>query len=403
MSDFDTLLSDSFHGETCLLLVLSNKRPNNDSPLDKISVRPVRVGRENRFQFTLHNGSRETHENLTASEAVERIRRMFGPVFEHCHLYTTQADFSARSKSRGSVKIKRKPPSKLPATDSHNRSKKYLIPPDVPCPFLAEIGVMTHHGRVKASRYAKFRQINRFLELVNDVLDNLPAEGPLNVVDFGCGKSYLTFALHHLLTVIRRREVHILGLDRNHEVIHDCSRIADKLECEGLEFQVGDIAEFQPEGQVHLSVSLHACDTATDDALAKAVGWETDVILAVPCCQHELAGMIDSPQLGPLQQHGILKERFAGLATDTLRAKALQLCGYQTQVVEFIDMEHTAKNILIRAVRSDTVLKNPDTRDTLIRVYREFKELLGVKQIYLENALGPDFLKQLDSKPILKS
>ena len=323
---------------------------------------------------------------------------MFGPVFEHCHLYTALADFSARSKSRGSVKIKRKPPSKQPSSDLHNRSKNYLIPPNVPCPFLAEIGVMTHLGKVKASRYAKFRQINRFLELVNEVLDNLPAEGPLNVVDFGCGKSYLTFALHHLLTVIRRREVHIVGLDRNAEVIHDCSRIADKLGCDNLAFQVGDIAEFQPEGQVHLSVSLHACDTATDDALAQAVGWKTDVILAVPCCQHELAGTIDSLHLSPLLQHGILKERFAALATDALRAQALQLCGYRTQVVEFIDMEHTAKNILIRAVRSDTVPRNSDAGNNFIRVYREFKELLGVKQIYLEEALGCDYLKQLDSE-----
>ncbi|MCH7685605.1 MAG: SAM-dependent methyltransferase [Planctomycetes bacterium] len=400
MSDFDTLLSDSFHGETCLLLVLSKKRRDADSPLDKLSVRPVRVGRENRFQFTLHSGSRETHENLTASEAIERIRRMFGPVFEHCHLYTTLADFSVRSKSCGSVKIKRKPPSKQPSADPHNRAKNYLIPPNVPCPFLAEIGVMTDSGKVKASRYAKFRQINRFLELVNEVLDNLPAEGLLNVVDFGCGKSYLTFALHHLLTVIRRREVHIVGLDRNAEVIHDCSRIADKLGCDHLTFQVSDIAEFQPEGQVHLSVSLHACDTATDDALAKAVGWETDVILAVPCCQHELAGTIDSPQLSPLQQHGILKERFAALATDALRAQALQLCGYRTQVVEFIDMEHTAKNILIRAVRSDTVLKNSDARNRFIRAYREFKQLLGLKQMSLEEALGSDFLRQLESETV---
>ena len=400
MSDFDILLSDSFHGETCLLLVLSNKRRGADSLLDKLSVRPVRVGRENRFQFTSHNGSRETHENLTAAEAIVQILRLFGTLFEHCHLYTIDADFSVRTKSRGSVKIKRKPPSKQPSTELHNRSKNYLIPPHIPCPFLAEIGVMTPSGKVRTSRYAKFRQINRFLELVNDVLDNLPSAGPLNVVDFGCGKSYLTFALHHLLTVIRRREVHIVGLDRNAEVIHDCSHIADKLGCENLTFQVSDIAEFQPEGQVHLSVSLHACDTATDDALSKSVGWKADIILAVPCCQHELAGTIDSSQLSPLQQHGILKERFAALATDALRAQALQLCGYRTQVVEFIDMEHTAKNILIRAVRSDNVLKNSDARNELIRAYREFKQLLGVKRMYLEEALGSDFLRQLEPETV---
>jgi SAM-dependent methyltransferase len=237
---------------------------------------------------------------------------------------------------------------------------------------------MTPAGKVKASKQAKFRQINRFLELVNDVIPHLPASGELCVVDFGSGKSYLTFALHHLLTHVHRRTVHILGLDRQVEVIADCGRIARKLGCSGLEFRVGEIGDEPLEGTVDLAVSLHACDTATDDALARAVAWRAAVILAVPCCQHELARAIHVPQLAPLHQQGILHAQFASLATDALRAAALEACGYKTQVVEFIELEHTAKNLLLRAVRR----ADPRPSDeAAIDEYRAFKHSLGLAEI----------------------
>jgi hypothetical protein len=249
-----------------------------------------------------------------------------------------------------------------------------LIPENVPVPFLVEAGVMTRSGKVRASKQAKFRQINRFLELVDDVLDALPPAGALRVIDFGCGKSYLTFALHHLLTVVRGREVNILGLDRKRDVVRSCARLAGKLECRGLEFRIGEIADQAIEGPVDLAVSLHACDTATDDALARAVAWRTGVILAVPCCQHELAGLLRSDPWEPLLRHGILKERLAALATDALRAQALEAAGYRTQVVEFIDLEHTAKNLLIRAVRRS----GGDRRDEALAAYEDFKQALGL-------------------------
>ncbi|HEY2253530.1 MAG TPA: SAM-dependent methyltransferase, partial [Planctomycetaceae bacterium] len=237
-----------------------------------------------------------------------------------------------------------------------------------------------------SSKTHKFRQINRFLELVNDIVPALESDRTLRVVDFGCGKSYLTFALHHLLTEIHGRTVQIVGLDKKADVVRHCSDLAGRLNCAGLEFREGDIAEHQESSQVDLAVSLHACDTATDDALAQAIRWKSRVILAVPCCQHEFAGQINGREVAPLIGHGILRERFAAIATDALRSLVLEIAGYATQVVEFIDMEHTAKNILIRAVKRQHA--DPRQRAGQLEQYRELKRLLGIDALAIERALG---------------
>jgi SAM-dependent methyltransferase len=297
--------------------------------------------------------------------------------FDDAALYTKEADYSLRRRPDGSFACKESRPTKsADAPQAHNRAKEYTIPEGVPCPFLAEIGVMTADGRVRRSMMHKFRQINRFLELVDDIVPALQRGRELRVVDFGCGKSYLTFALHYLLTEIHRRSVRIIGLDRKAEVIRRCAEIAGRLGCRGLEFREGDIAAHEESEPVDLAVSLHACDTATDDALAQAVRWQTRVILAVPCCQHELAETITSRELAPLFGHGILRERLAALATDALRALVLEIAGYSTQVVEFIDLEHTAKNVLIRAVRRDR--DDSSLRDTRLAKYQALTQALGI-------------------------
>ena len=253
---------------------------------------------------------------------------------------------------------------------------------------------MTADGKVKSAKYDKFRQINRFLEFVEDILDELPGAGLLRIVDFGCGKSYLTFALHWLLTERHQREVDIRGLDLKVEVIRNCSSIAKRLGCEGLSFEVGSIESCQPTTEIDMTVSLHACDTATDAALGKAVEWNSKVILAVPCCQHELSQRLVPELLPPVQRHGILRERFASLATDSLRALALEVLGYRAQIVEFIDMDHTAKNLLIRAVlRSST--RNVETE---IAEYRDLRANFGPGPIALETSLGPAFPVALDGR-----
>jgi len=378
VDEFWALLDGSLADGTFLGTTFSKRCTNAVQSPEKMIVRPTTVKSQPVFQWISRRENRETHENLPPDRTGDHIRELLGTTYEHAHVFTTEADFEVRVGDDGCLTVRRGRPTKTTVPVTHDRSKTYLLPEDLPCPFLTAIDVMTPAGRVRASKYAKFRQINRFLELVDDVADQLPPTGVLRVVDFGCGKSYLTFALHHLLTNLRHREVDILGLDRKHDVVDDCARLAKKLGCRGLEFRVGEIAGQKIDGTVDLAVSLHACDTATDDALAQAVAWKASVILAVPCCQHELAGAIRIDGFTAMQCHGVLNERFASLATDALRARALEACGYKTQVVEFVDLEHTAKNLMIRAVRR----RQQNHRDnTAFAAYQEFKKVLGVTDV----------------------
>ncbi len=247
---------------------------------------------------------------------------------------------------------------------THNRVKNYILAEGTPVPFLVHLGIMTPQGKVIAARYDKFRQINRFLEYIRDIMPELsarvPADRPLRVADFGCGKSYLTFAVHYYLTQIEKRKAEIIGLDLKQDVIDYCTSVAEQIGCTGLRFATGDIAGYEHQDSPDLVITLHACDTATDYALHYAVTHRTTAILSVPCCQHQLNAQLDqnreqvsasAPWAAPLLKYGLIKERFAALATDALRASYLEAAGYTVQVLEFIDAGHTPKNLLIRAVR----------------------------------------------------
>ena len=381
-----TLLATALRERTFLRLVLSQTRSKSEEAITKVTVRLIEVGGETKYQWAERAKTQEKHLNLTSDELVVRTKLVFGAEFVDAHLFTTEADITVRWNYGKSQRIKRKPPTQRPSEAAgHNREKQYLIPAGIPCPFLVEIGVMLPTGQVRPTMYNKFRQINRYLEFVEDLLSDLPSKGPIHVVDFGCGKSYLTFAVHHLLTVIHNREVQIVGLDVKSDVIDDCSRIAETLKCQGLRFEIGRIEGFTPESHVHLAISLHACDTATDDALAAAIQWNSEAILAVPCCQHELCQVLGRQTLPGLTEYGILKERFASLATDALRAQFLELRGYRTQVVEFIETEHTPKNLLIRAVKRRD---NPDQTQRRL-AYDQLKQVLGLTTWHLEEKLPP--------------
>ncbi len=354
-----------------------SKPARRGEPVARVTVRPVLVGGELLYAFTLHLRDRTTSENLAPGEAAERLAALLGE-YRQALLHADDADYQVL----GGERVLEHPATKPDASLAHDRAKRRVLPEGEPVPFLVELGVMTPDGRVRARRYGKFRQVNRFLELVEDVLPALRADGPLRVVDFGSGKSYLTFALHHLLTRVHGREVDLVGLDLKRDVVEACAALAGRLGAQGLRFETGDIAGFSAPGPVDLVVSLHACDTATDEALAQAVRWESRAILAVPCCQHELLGQIESRALAPLLGHGVLKERFAAEVTDAARAQLLGLAGYDAQVLEFVDLEHTAKNVLIRAVRRPS-----RDRSRLAREYRELKGALGIEPA-LERLLG---------------
>jgi len=339
----------------------------------RVLVRPLLLRGARCYQFESHRGTKALHRNLDEAKALAELLALL-KTFRQAAIATEDADLRI-VKGRASST----PATRPPAAGRHDREKAYLLAEGAPVDFLVRLGVMNREGKVLAAKRDKFRQMNRYLELVDDVTAELP-QGPLRVVDFGCGKSYLTFALHHLLRKVRGLDAEIVGLDLKQDVIDDCAAIARDLTLEGLRFETGDIAGFRGFDRADLVVSLHACDTATDEALARAVSWDAKVILAVPCCQHEVARTIANAAQAPLLRHGILKERLASLVTDAMRAELLETAGYAVQVIEFVDTEHTPKNLMIRAVRRGT--KRDDA------AYRAFREAWGAGPS-LERLLKP--------------
>ncbi len=336
--------------ETLIKMTLSGSR-SKDGP-SKIRIRPIQGKGGIMFQAASLRGKQEFHKNYERQDLVEQVLQWMNGDFKQLQMETTLEEVHVLSSKKGrmSVKRKKRPEPAARADLSHNRRKKYILEEGKPVPFLIDLGVMTKEGRVVKSRYDKFRQINRFLEFIEDVLPSVERGREWTILDFGCGKSYLTFAMYYYLKVLQGLDIRIVGLDLKEEVISRCTKLAEAYGYDKLSFLTGDIASYEGLEQVDMVVTLHACDTATDYALEKAVKWKARVILSVPCCQHELNRQMDCPTLQPLLKYGLIKERIAALATDALRAGMLEQKGYRVQILEFIDMEHTPKNILIRAI-----------------------------------------------------
>ena len=327
----------------------------------KIKVRPLEKRGELMFQLEAFTKTQAFHRNLNP-EAAGEILAVVLERFGQMQLETVSQDCTVLISKKGKVTIRRKQKKiRAKAADlSHNRKKRYILEEGIPVPFLQDLGVMTKEGKIVRTRYDKFRQINRFLEFIEDILPQLPSDREITILDFGCGKSYLTFAMYYYFRELKKLDVNIIGLDLKEDVIAICNGLAEKYGYEKLHFYQGDIASYTGRDEVDMVVTLHACDTATDYALEKAVKWNAKVILSVPCCQHEVNAQLKNDRMQPIFKYGIIKERMAALMTDALRANLLEQAGYETQILEFIELEHTPKNLLIRAVKTDKKQGNMD-------------------------------------------
>ena len=335
--------------EDFISAVISSPREKGDTV--KIKVRPIKKKDEILFQFEEFRNNQAFHKNMDADAAVAYLESQMNK-FKQMQMETRQMRYQVMISKKGKMTIQKKHQAgEAKAVDmSHNRSKHYILEEGTKIPFLQDLGVMTRNGDIVKSKFDKFRQINRFLEFIEDILPQLPRDREITILDFGCGKSYLTFAMYYYLRELQKYEIRIIGLDLKTEVIKHCNQLAEKYGYEKLKFLEGNIADYTGADEVDMVVTLHACNTATDFALAKAIGWKAKVILSVPCCQHELNEQMENEILSPIFSYGLIKERMAALFTDALRAEYLKREGYDTQILEFIDMEHTPKNILIRAV-----------------------------------------------------
>lgn len=399
------------------------KRPNGDAqPYRRATLTPLEGGG---WQLEKLTATQAFHQNLAETELAPALAGLLEEYFTQLTATAAGREHSLKLTKKGKVLYSNHrlasnqrlaggqkpapgleggaagPVAQAPAPRPHNRQKKRPLAEGVAIPPLVDIGIMTAEGRVVAAMRDKYRQINRFVELVEDVLPKAGpppeaesagatpapagAQKPLRVVDFGCGKSYLSFVLYHYLTAVRGFEVKLTGLDLRADVVATCNAAAQKYGYAGLDFQVGDIAAYAQSGPPpDMVVTLHACDTATDHALAQAVGWGVPVILSVPCCQHELNAQLQSEEFNLLARYGLVKERTAALFTDAIRANLLGACGYRTQLVEFVDFEHTPKNIMIRAVAA----KLPKAKRTAL--------LAEVRRLCAAFSLRPTLLQLLE-------
>lgn len=380
----------------CFDIIISNCPKSGE--ITKVKVRPVLLKDNLLFQASEFKGKQVFHNNYTKEELLLKFSEWLTEYFKQVEIKTQTKIITIliSKKGKATIKIKnRTTNSEKPEISlSHNRDKSYVLPEGTPVPFLKDLGVMTEEGKVVKSKYDKYKQINRFLEFVEDILPSLDKDRELTIIDFGCGKSYLTFAMYYYLKELKNYDIKIIGLDLKKDVIEHCNLLAKRYNFQKLTFLVGDIASFEGVDKVDMVVSLHACDTATDYALYKAIKWNAEVILSVPCCQHELNGQIENDMLSPILHYGIIKERIAALTTDALRGELLEAAGYKAQILEFIDMEHTPKNLLLRGVRKvkDKTVINKEgiiLSDEIMPSYEKIREFLNVEPTLYQLLVKP--------------
>jgi len=389
MEDTIKLIEKIINEETIIKATLSGIRNKSEKTYNKVTIKKVIIKNEEKHQFEYFYDKNVEHKNLTNEETLSEMTKLIGNYFKQVLINTIDSDYQILISKKGVPKVHKKVATKKFEVPSHNKKKKYILNEGELTPFLIELGIMTATGKIVNAKYDKFKQINRYLELVSDCIPYLDKNKTIKIIDFGCGKAYLTFALYDYLVIKMGYNVEIVGLDLKENVIKFCSQLAQKLNFDDLRFEQGDIKGFDQFSDVDMVISLHACNTATDEALAKAVNWGANVILAVPCCQHELLKKIKNEKMIPMMKYGIIKEKLSSLITDSLRANVLEIMGYRTQVLEFVDMEHTPKNIMIRAFfDNNTNIKKS------VNQYKEFKKEWEIEP-YIEEAFGKGLTNKL--------
>ena len=328
--------------------IIISKPGSKDMAYRKIVIEK----KESYYQAAAYTEKQVFHQNIPLDGLAGYLTDTVTGTYLQVNAWDDGTEYMYLCSKKGKVTYKTKRGTGAAAKESvsHNRKKNYILEEGTVIPPLVDMGVFTAEGKVVRTMYDKFRQINRFLEIIEDAVGDDPGE-EWNIIDFGCGKSYLTFVLYYYFTEIKKRKVKIVGLDLKADVIKNCNAAAEKYGYENLHFEIGDINGYHADFPVDMVVTLHACDTATDFALYNAVCWNARMIFSVPCCQHELNGQIETEDYSLLTRYGIIKERFSALSTDAISANLLECCGYKTQILEFIDFAHTPKNLLIRAVK----------------------------------------------------
>ena len=388
------LLKENFENKNITKCIFSNMK--GDYEYTKIIIKPLIIKNNFIYQFEQFKNNKAYHSNLTVEESIQKISTIIENFYQYV-VFTTEADIQI-IRGKKDFNMKSTCNQKEICSLEHNKVKKYILEEGTPIPFLIRLGIMGEDGKVFKKSYDKFRQINKYLEFIDETIKELKnkkyIDTHIKAVDFGCGKSYLTFALHYYLKNIQNMTFEVIGLDLKKDVIEHCNQIAKDLNMENIEFLTGDIKDFNKLKNVDLIFSLHACNNATDYSLLKGLELDAKAILAVPCCQHEFNQKMSQNKKSeffafenPIGKHGILLEKFASLATDALRAQVLELCGYKTQVMEFIDMEHTPKNILIRGIKENP---NKNTLEKKLQEYEIYKKFLGIEPL-LDTLLKPYF------------
>lgn len=374
MEELRRLIQEYIDNQQTIQSAIASNPVNRDK-ISKVKVRPVIIREQLSYQAESFIGTKAYHKNLVPAELPEYVERIMREEFKQLELDTENEKMTVLVSKKGKVTITRKKKQQAKKISdqemSHNKQKQYVLPKDIPVPFLIDLGVQTTEGKIVNAKYDKFRQINRYLEFVRDILPSLPKDRTLTIIDFGCGKSYLIFALYYYLKVMNKYDIRVIGLDLKEDVIEKCNALSRKYGYDGLSFHVGDISTYDGVDEVDMVVTLHACDTATDYALEKAVRWNAKVILSVPCCQHEINKQIVCKELEPILKYGLIKEKMSALITDAIRANLLEEQGYETQILEFIDMEHTPQNILIRAVKKEG-MRYQNKKQTSLNQLEEF-------------------------------